>query len=213
MTATRYLTAAEHEAVRKAIEDAERRTSGEIHCVLAQRSDSYLLPAAFFLTIAIIGLSLVAAIALHLYWLSLPLYQFVLAQMAAVLTGFGVLLAWPRMRIHLVPRSLRYRRAHENARRQFVGRNIHLTRQRTGVLIFLSMEEHYAEVLADSGIASKVSQERWNEAVDRLVGQASQGHMAQAFSAAIALVGEELALHFPPEPDDPNELSDHLAEI
>ncbi|KFB08585.1 TPM domain-containing protein [Nitratireductor basaltis] len=211
--AGKFLNDAEHERIRNAITNAEARTSGEIHCVLAQRSDSYFLPAAFFLTMAIIGLSLIAAIVLHLYWLALPLYQFVLAQAASVATGLLVLHFRPGIRVHLVPRSLRYRRAHENARRQFVGRNIHLTRQRTGVLIFLSLEEHYGEVLADSGIANVVPQARWNETVAKLIEEASCGNLAEAFNAAIAMVGEELARHFPPTVDDQNELSDHLAEI
>ena len=74
-----------------------------------------------------------------------------------------------------VPRRLRYRRAHDNALKQFLARNVHITTARTGVLIFVSLAERYAEVVADSGINAKVPQETWNDIVADLVAHAQPG--------------------------------------
>ena len=78
------------------------------------------------------------------------------------------------MRIHLVPLRQRYRHAHDNAMKQFLSRNIHLTTARTGVMLFVSLAERYAEVVADAGINSRVPQETWDGVVAGLVAHARQ---------------------------------------
>ena len=124
-----------------------------------------------------------------------------------------VLWLFPALRVHYVPHSLRRRRAHDNAVRQFLAHNIHLTGERTGVLLFLSMEERYAEVIADSGIDAHVEQKDWDRIVGLLVSHASRERLAEGFCEAVAEVGALLARHFPPRLADRNELDDHLVEI
>ena len=120
---------------------------------------------------------------------------------------------WPSLRIRLVSKRMRYRRAHENAVRQFLARNIHLTKARTGVLVFVSLAERYAEIVADEGIDAKVPQEAWNGIVARLLEDARAGRLTEGYETAIAAVGALLAEHFPRRADDANELDAHLVEI
>lgn len=207
------LPEAEHGRIAAAIAEAERRTAGEIYCVLARRSDDYFYPSAFFVALPILIVSLPLALLAHHWWIDLRPAVLVGGQLAALASSLAILLAAPRLRLLLVPPRLRYRRAHENALRQFLARNIHATRQRTGVLIFISLAEHYAEVVADAGIAAHVPQERWNEAVDRLTEAARNGRLPDGIIAAIGLVGAELATHFPPGGTKPNELDDHIVEL
>lgn len=210
---TRSLSPQDHRRIADAIRAAEARTSGEIVCVLARSSDSYFYPAAFMLTIGMLAASFGAALLFHAWWLSLPAWQFVAAQALAMALAIGVIGLWPALRIHLVPRGLRYRRAHRNAVDQFLATNIHMTADRTGVLVFLSLAERYAEVVADAGINARVPQERWNEMVAALVSHAAAGRLAEGFEQAVATAGELLAADFPPRPDDINELDDGLVEI
>ena len=210
---TRALSPRDRERVAAAIRAAEAGTSGEIVCVLARASDSYFYPAAFMLTIGMLAASLGAALLLHALWISLPAWQFVAAQALALALAIGIIAAWPALRIHLVPRGLRYRRAHRNAVNQFLATNIHMTAERTGVLIFLSLAERYAEVVADAGINARVPQERWNEMVAALVAQAAAGRLAEGFEQAVATAGALLAADFPKRPGDANELDDGLVEI
>jgi putative membrane protein len=207
------MSPADHQRVAEAIRAAERKTSGEIHCVVARASDSYFMPAAFMVTAAMLIVSLAAAFALEQSWLGVRLPVFVAAQLLALASALAVLWAFPALRIHLVPRALRYRRASANAARQFLARNIHLTAARTGVLLFVSLAERYAEVVADAGINGKVGQREWDGIVRDLVDHAGKDRLADGFIAAIGAARNLLATHFPVSETDINELDDHLAEI
>lgn len=211
--AARAMTPEQHDAVAAAIRAAEGRTSGEIFCVVARRSDDYFFPAAFIVTVSMVAVSLAIAWILHLYWYDLRPTTLVAAQIAAIACALAVLWLAPGLRIHLVPRRLRYRRAHDNALRQFLARNVHITAERTGVLLFVSLAEHYAEVIADAGINRRVGQETWDGVVRELVGHARRGAIADGFVAAVASVGALLAEHFPVGAADANELDDHVVEI
>jgi putative membrane protein len=207
------MTPEEHARVADAVRRAEEKTSGEIFCVLARASDSYFFPSAFFVTIAVLVVGLIVAFLLDYWWLSIGLPEFVMLQFLGVLAALLVLRVFPAIRVHYVPHSVRRRRAHDNAVRQFLAHNIHLTGERTGVLLFLSMEERYAEVIADSGINERVGQEDWDRIVGLLVSHAGKDRLAEGFCEAVEEVGALLALHFPPAPDNRNELDDHLVEI
>jgi len=79
-----------------------------------------------------------------------------------------------------------------------------------GVLIFVSLAEHYARIIADEGIAAKVDQKEWQVAIDTLTAQMREGHVAEGFLAAIAICGEVLARHAPPGAEPQAELPDRL---
>ncbi|HVW55637.1 MAG TPA: TPM domain-containing protein [Rhizobiaceae bacterium] len=207
------MTSEDHDRIAAAIRRAEQSTSGEIVCVLARSSDDYFFPAAFIATVGILIGSLIAAVIVEELWLTIRLPFFVVAQMLAILSALAVLKFFPAARIRFVPHRLRHLRAHNKAVTQFLARNIHLTAERTGVLIFLSLEERYAEIVADGGIDLHVAQEDWNGVVEELIGHASRGDIAEGFCASVDKVGAFLAAHFPPRPDDRNELDDHLVEI
>jgi putative membrane protein len=207
------IPAAEHERIASAIRDAESRTSGEIYCVLAKSSDSYFFPAMFTLTVILLVLSLVAALLLRQSWIDVPHVTLIAAQIAAFLCAWILVGLVPALRPHLVPGQLRYSRAHDNAVRQFLSHNIHLTEERTGVLIFVSLAERYAEIVADGGIASRVEQREWDEAVALLVAAARERRIGDGFVGAVEQAGRLLALHFPPGAKNPNEIEDRLAEI
>ncbi len=210
---TNTLSPADHHRIAEAIRAAETGTSGEIYCVVARSSDGYFYPAAFFVTIGIVVAGIVVAFLLEFWWISVRLPVFWAAAVLALAAGWLVLLAAPGLRIHFVPRRLRYQRAHDNALKQFLARNVHITTARTGVLLFVSLVERYAEVVADSGINAKVDQEIWNGIVADLVAHARTDRLADGFVAAVGVVGELLSRHFPRSGDDLNELDDHLVEI
>ena len=71
------------------------------------------------------------------------------------------------------------------------------TKERTGILIFVSLAERYARIIADDGIAARVPQSHWQGAVDALVAHMREGRIADGFVAAIDDLRRELATHFP----------------
>jgi putative membrane protein len=80
-------------------------------------------------------------------------------------------------------------------------------------MIYLSMREHRAEIVADEAIVTKVAPEVWGDAMAALLAEIKQGRIADGMVAAVAQVGQVLAEHFPRTEDDTNELPDRLIEI
>ncbi|WP_139973848.1 TPM domain-containing protein [Ochrobactrum sp. CGA5] len=205
--------AEDHARIAEAIRKAEAETSGEIYAVLARSSDDYFFAAGFVATCGILIASVVAAFLAHWYWFDIRLPMFGLAVLAAFLTAMLVLWFFPAIRMLLVPRRIRYKRAHLNALQQFLARNVHITEHRTGILLFVSMAEHYAEVIADAGIHARVEQDEWNAIVATLIHHASRAQVAEGFVLAIGQARLLLEKHFPAGPENANELDDHLIEL
>lgn len=201
---TVLFTEAEERRIADAISAAERSTSGEIVAVIAAESDSYLYAPFLWASLAAL---LVPWPFIYLTWW--PVQWIFLIQLAAFLAL--VMLLLPRsIRLMLVPKAVKRMRAHRRAVEQFLVQNLHTTSGRTGVLVFVSVAERYAEVLADTGIDAKVPEGTWREIVDELTAKIAAGRAADGFVAAITAAGQHLAQHFPPGSEDPNELPNHL---
>jgi len=194
----------ERERISAAISATESNTSGEIVAVVTESSSSYYYVP--FLWAALIAL-IVPWPLIHFTWMAVQWIY--LIQLLVFLVLIAVL--WPRsVRTGLVPRSVRRRHAQRRAAQQFLVQNLHTTAGRTGVLIFVSVAEHHAEIIADQGIHARVPEGTWQGIVDSLTREIGLGRPADGFVQAIERVGHHLAEHFPPGSSDPNELPNHL---
>lgn len=207
------VTAQDHKRIAAAIQAAESHTDGEIHAVMARRSDDYFVASGFVLSACLILVAAFIAFYLDSHWHSISLSLYSLLVLGAWLVCMALLWLLPNARLFFIPKNMARKRAHQNAAVQFLARNMHATKNRTGVLLFVSLAEHYAEVIADEGIASCVDQSEWDGIVDVLISHASKGRIADGFEAAAQLSGALLATHFPKTNDDTNELDDHLVEL
>ncbi len=203
------LSTRDHEQITDAIRAAEKKTSGEIFAVVAHQSDDYFFVAGFIAAVWSLVLGLIVALVLP-DLLAIELFMALIAAFASFLLVFHF---FPEWRLLFVPKSLGYRRASGNAVRQFLAHGIHATSDRSGILIFVSLAERYAEVVADEGINSKVPQEAWNEMVATLTQHAAKGELSAGYLLAIEQAGELLAAHFPPTKGQKSELDDRLVEI
>ena len=88
-----------------------------------------------------------------------------------------------------------------------------MTERRTGVLIFASVAERYAEIVADAGINAKVPPHVWDQAVAALIAGIKDGRPGDGFVSAIEQCGAVLAEHFPPGALNRDELPNKLVEI
>jgi putative membrane protein len=203
------MTISEHdrERISAAIRAAEAKTSGEIVCVLAQTSsDATALP-----------ILIAALVALALPWLlvaftAMSVHRILLLQ-TIVFLALAVLLCLPRVRVALVPRAARRAVAHRVAMEQFSIRGIARKKGHTGVLIFVSLAEHYARIIADEGIAARVPQSQWQGAVDVLVAHMRGGRIADGFITAIDVCGKVLEINFPRTETSRDELPDRIYVI
>ncbi len=201
---TALFSVEDEQRIAEAISSAERTTSGEIVAVIAAESDSYLY--APFVWAGLIALLLPWPFIFFTWW---PVQWIFLLQLISFLFLLAIMLPRP-VRLMLVPKRLQRLRAHQRAVEQFLAQNLHTTSGRTGVLIFVSVAEHYAEVLADTGIDAKVPNGTWQAIVDDLTARIATGRAADGFVSAITYAGKLLAQHFPPGSADPNELPNHL---
>jgi putative membrane protein len=146
-----------------------------------------------------------------IYFTQWSVQRIFLAQLIVYLVA-AVVFSWAPLRILLVPRAVQRARSHRAALEQFVLRGISRTRNRCGVLIFVSLAEHYARIVADEGVAQRVHASEWQAAIDALTMQVREGHLAAGLIAAIGRCGAVLAEHAPPD-GSANELPDRLYVI
>ena len=184
-------SAQERERISDAIRATEARTSGEIVCVLARTSSEATALPIF----------IAAVLSLALPWIlvaftTLAVREILLLQAAAFL-ALAMLLCLPPVRVALMPRAARRAAAYRAATDQFVARGIARKKDRAGILIFVSLSERYARIIADEGIAARVAQPEWQGAVDALIAHMRDGRISEGFVAAIERCGNVLATHFP----------------
>jgi putative membrane protein len=197
------LTREDHEAISAAIHGAEQKTSGQIVCVLARASSEYgYVPIAWA---SMLALLVPWPLIFFTPWSVQRIY---LLQIVVFLIA-GFIFSWMPLRVLLVPGVVRRAQAHRAALEQFVVRRIAHTKNRCGVLIFVSLAEHYARIIADDGIAQKVPNAEWQAAIDALTAHMRDGRIATGFVAAIERCGTVLAAHAPPD-GSPNTLPDRL---
>ena len=187
-----------------AISTAEQKTSGEIVAVVAADSSAYLYVP--FMWAALVAL-LVPWPFIHFTWMTM---QSVWLLQLFVFVALLALIMYRPIRFALVPKSTKRLRAHRRAIEQFLAQNLHTTEGRTGVLVFVSVAERYAEILADAGIHKKVTSAEWQGIVDQLTTAIGDGRSTDGFVDAINAIGVKLALHFPPGSADPPRLPNHL---
>lgn len=210
---THLISSEDHQRITNLIRASEKKTAGEIFAVVAQSSDDYFYVSGFFAGLWALVFGLLTALVAPVFQIQISAQVLVAAQVASFATFMAVFYFFPQWRLWFVPRSIAYRRASANAVRQFLAHGIHNTQGRSGVLLFVSVAERYAEVIADSGIYEKVGQGEWDAMVVTLTDHAAKDDLAEGFMHAIADAASLLTKYFPPVKGQKNELDDKLVEI
>ena len=222
-----HLTQSDHALVSAAVAEAEAHTSGEIVTIVARRSDSYHDVGLSWAAAAVfIALALMAAFPAQLRaFLSTLLldWEHELADWKLLTGLLGLLilkflivrylLAIMPLRMLVTPKATKARRVRRRAILLFRTAAEARTRGRTGVLLYISLDEHRAELVADRAINEKVSPDAWGDAMATLIDTLRQDRAGEGLAAAVTQVGAVLALHFPRATDDINELPDRLIEL
>lgn len=221
------LNEAQHTIVSDAVKQAELTTSGEIVPVIAESSDGYSdIALVWAAAVAFTAMSLFALFPLPFmeFWDSLRggwEHEWTTGETASMTIALGLIafvatwaiLLVPAIRFALIPGPIKTQRVHDHAVRHFKVGAERRTHGRTGVLLYLSMYEHRAEIVADQPIAEKVSADVWGEAMADMLAEIRQGCIAEGIAAGVRDVGQVLSEHFPRAEDDVNELPDRLIEL
>ncbi len=221
------LSQEDHDVVTAAVTAAERSSAGEIVPIVAPRSDAYHDVGLHYAVLAmlLIPLSLAAipqswidwGLGLLLGWNAEPsraqLMLWLFAKMAAVFLIVRYALAYMPLRMALTPARTKRRRVRRRAVEIFRSSCEQRTRGRTGVLIYLSLAEHRAEIVGDQAITDQVEAEVWGEAMAQLIDGVKAGRPGDGLAKAVETIGVVLARILPPDGANPNELPDRLVVL
>jgi len=191
------------------VAEAEAGTSGEIVTVIAEDSGPYLAVQWVAALTGAVGGAVIGLAWRGPEWGGTPVTRFlaaVLAGVAVALLLFGV----ERVRRGWIGAADLRRRVHEAAEATFLAEGVFATRRRTGILIYLSLFERMAVVLADEGVHSAVDERAWPDMVASLSAAMEQERHAEGVLEAVGACAEILDVHaLVAGPDDENELDDH----
>lgn len=205
-----YLGESDIEKIEAAIAEAEKKTTGEIVPMIVSRC-SHTGHAPYMM----MAFSLASFLSLALFissmdWYQIPAIVLVAASILALALGYYLGEKVPLIQRFCVPKEDQWHQVDRRAELEFYEAGLEKTDERTGILLFLSIMERRAVVLADKGISTKLPPETWDGIVQKLLGSIRQGRMEEGISLAITRCGEILAEHFPVGAEGRNELLDHL---
>jgi putative membrane protein len=124
-----------------------------------------------------------------------------------------LVLKWMPLRLLLTPTATKHRRVRRRAIAIFQAAAAGRTTGKNGVLIYLSLGERRAEIIADGAILKVTDDHVWGEAMTILLEDVRQKRIGDGIAAAVEHVGSVLSEHFPRLPHDRNEIPDKLIEL
>ena len=204
------------ERIRRAVETAEARTSGEIATMIVDQSDRYH-EAEVLGGVLVAGLvALIISIAVHYVVilshlpLDMTIWSYVPLVFLLYFPARSLFVRFPHLKLPFVDRKRLMHAVRERAVRAFFEKRLYKTRDENGILIVISMLERKVWILGDRGIDRKVSHETWNAMAREISAGIGGGHACEALCRVIEKCGAALAEHFPKRADDSNELPDEL---
>ncbi len=221
------LSETDHVLVTAAVTQAERSSDGEIVTIVAEKSDSYHDVGLHYAVLAMLLVPALLAVlpqsfidwitGVSLGWNATigrgALMAFLTAMLAIVFLIVRFALAYMPLRMALTPASTKSRRVQRRALNLFKVGAERRTVGRTGVLLYLSLLEHRAEIVADEAIHSKVEPEVWGDAMAVLIENVKAGRPGEGMAKAVEQIGLVLAQCLPKTIDNPNEVPDRLIEL
>ncbi|WP_373491630.1 TPM domain-containing protein [Parasphingorhabdus sp.] len=218
-------TADDHKIVTSAVSLAEKATDGEIVTIVTGQSDHYgdvawALSGLVALT-ALLVVSLFPEIYLNMIdwfaggWSGVTALPYWALFVFAAMKFFGtrLILIWKPLLFLLIPSPIKKARVRRRAVTLFRVSTDHRTVGRTGILLYLSMREHRAEIVADEAIAANVEPAVWGDAMIAMIDLVRAGTPGAGMAEAVRQMGLVLAEHFPKTDQNPNELPDRLIEL
>ena len=184
-----HVSEADHDRVTAAVAAAEEHTSGEIVTVIAAQSNDYD-------DVALVWASVIAFLAMSIVALFPDFYQglyyritggwgheltsnqwlgTVIAIGVLKWIGIWLILLWRPLRLWLTPRAILAARVRARAIDLFKVGTEAKTLGRTGILLYVSLREHRADIVADEAIAAKVAPEIWGDAMAALIDLVRKG--------------------------------------
>lgn len=196
------------EKIRSAVAGVERRTSVEIVPMVVRASGSYgHVPWLVFLVTLIVGWFSITMLAAYVHT---PLWVLDAAAVALAALLSILLSRFDFIKRIFTPGTDEVLSVERRAMLEFYLARVEGTDTRTGILLFASLLEHRAVILADRAITEKLPKETWNDIIAIVISKTKDGDFSGGISAAIEALGARLEAHFPANPQRKSQLADHL---
>ncbi|MBE6350739.1 MAG: hypothetical protein E7062_08355 [Spirochaetaceae bacterium] len=211
------------EKIKLTVKNVESKTSGEIALAVTAESARYSIYELFY--------SLLCGVLI--FSILLPFSNFILNILNKIMWGastwhlpafygitcFGMIALLylianvPSVDRLIIPKRVRQQTVFNRALRYFIESGVYATKNRSGILIFVSYMEREVRIIADSGINEKISQPLWNLIASDLAEGLGTDDATEAFIRAINRCGELLQENFPADDNpvtNPDELPNGL---
>jgi putative membrane protein len=199
--------------IKQSVFDAESKISGEIVPVIVSRSGHYTI-ANYKGSLFAAAFTFLSIVFIDRYVPTYAIYDPLLIFFAVVLVGaLGALATHysDMIKRMLIGQQYMDRATYQRAETSFLEEQVFNTRQRTGIMIFISFFEHEVIVMADKGISQVVEQKEWDKLVKNLTDHIRDNKIVEGLEIAIKRCGEILLEKgFHKTGDDENELRDDL---
>ena len=206
--------------ISEAIAKAEKRTSGEIAVTYINQSDSYAIYELFaalilgliYINILLLNYSSINTFVSNHTWESSNQLTaaFIGLSSFVMIAVFYLIMNFPFIDRLIVPKKIMKKKVEDRAYLHFIKAGLTETRDRTGILIFISNLERRVVIIADKGINDKIEQDVWGKFLDIIVSGIKRNNLTDSLVSVIKRSGHILEEHFPIKPDDTNELSNDV---
>lgn len=200
-TAQKFLTDQEQQRITTAVQEAEKTTSGEIIPMIVSRSHDYPVAAIRgSLLFSIPPALLLPVLGSHLFWMDpYNVWYFLSCFVPLFLLTHFVMGKIPKLHSRFVTGKEAETEVHEEAVKSFYFEKLYKTEKENGVLLFISLFEKRAVILADYGAHRLIPQEEWEKIVTKLTKGIRNDNSCTSICEAISEIGTLLHNHFPSE--------------
>lgn len=202
-----YLNEIEKQEISKEIEYLESKSSAELVAVITKQSSSYKFETV------ILSLLITTVVSLFLLLFEASSIKLFQIQVLSFLTFYFLFEKFNKLLLVILPKSYKYKKASQNANKQFLNLGLQTTKTKQAIMFFVSLDEKYVEFITDSAIKEKINDSYWQKIVDEFIKDVKKNQLSSGYLKAIKSSNKILIENFPIKKDDENELSNEVIEL
>lgn len=203
-----YLSQDEKDLISKRIETLERKSSAELVAVVTKRSADYRYIQSFLNICTVFFISFIIV-----FFTSFSDIQLLQIQLFSFIAIFLLFEKFGNLILFLLPKYYKKQKAAQSAQEQFYNLGLNRTKTNQALMFFVSFDEKYAQIITDSEISKKISDDYWQETIDNFIKDVKRNELSKAYINAIDSCSSVLIKEFPIKHDDKNELSNEVIEL
>ncbi|MCD6497048.1 MAG: hypothetical protein J7M25_01945 [Deltaproteobacteria bacterium] len=203
-----FLTQESRKRLVRAVESVEARSAAEVVIAVKPWSARY-----WYVDHILAAWTSYAALAFMMWSdTAFSLTAIVVGTITTYLTIWGVVFLLRSLRRWLIPARILDDETRKAARAQFVKMGVMRTRDRSGILVFVSLLEQRVWAVPDIGVTDSLGKEKWNildQGIRRAIADHGVGPAGvEALAKAIEAMVSDMEVALPRRADDVNELAD-----